>query len=109
MPGKPQLWATGWPHLGSLARAAAAVLQRLPPSVKPQPSQTFHCSHTFLCNTWAQPKAQDEGKYTHHAHVRHPGVQLLKQKTVKGFRSDFDNPVLKSGLRVMFPFVFHFN
>lgn len=35
--GKPQMQATRWPHLGSSARAAAAVLQRLPACVTPPP------------------------------------------------------------------------
>lgn len=79
-----------------------AELLTLPP---PAPDTHFATlKHSLLRNTWSQPKAQDEGKYRCHAHIRHPWVQFLEQKRMRRFSSDFDNPVLKFGLTVTFPF-----
>lgn len=51
----------------------------------PGPDTRFTASkRSLLCkNTWSQPKAQDEGKYRCHAHIRHPRVQFLEQKRMR--------------------------
>lgn len=70
------------------------------PATTPSPHLTA-LQHSPLCNTWSQPKAQDEGKYRCHADVRHPPVQVLEQKGMR-FSSDFGD--LKFALTVTFPF-----